>query len=178
MQANGNENTNLFTIEQITLLCGFIFLAEPLFSLLEYHVTRDAQVGDRRSPMATVAFVLEKLLLIAMFLGAYAGVKMSSLKNADGSTSSQLTTVENCRDANAILCCVITVLGAALLLYAATQEALPKFQTWYLLAVSIVLTIPSAYKIVLYEGSSPNPEHVGTKIAFCLSPTHSFPIQT
>lgn len=61
---------------QVLLLTGFILLCEPFLGLVGYHVKRNETAGAPRSMLATAAWLLEKLLLVAMILGAYVSFRL------------------------------------------------------------------------------------------------------
>jgi hypothetical protein len=61
---------------QVLLLTGFILLCEPFLGLVGYHVKRNEIAGAPRSMLATAAWLLEKLLLVAMILGAYVSLQL------------------------------------------------------------------------------------------------------
>ncbi|KAM0745804.1 hypothetical protein T439DRAFT_384601 [Meredithblackwellia eburnea MCA 4105] len=72
-------------------------------------------------------------------------------------------------DANAVICLIVTILSGVVAAAAQVKEtpSLPPRSTVYLVAVSALLTISSAYRLFLYEHSpSPNPVGSGTKAAF------------
>ncbi|KAL8276561.1 hypothetical protein RQP46_011051 [Phenoliferia psychrophenolica] len=168
MQANGNYAQSLFIGEQILLLCGFVLLCEPLLTLLGYHITRNSPPSaGKGNLLVRVQLLLKLALTVALILGVYAGSQFGDLDKA-----STLSTVKTCRNVNAIICTAVTLLAIIVAVVAQFVESprLPLPQTTFIVVASALLSVSSLYRIALYEGSVPGPEHVGTKIAFyCLS---------
>ncbi|KAM0754320.1 hypothetical protein T439DRAFT_284912 [Meredithblackwellia eburnea MCA 4105] len=170
LQANGNYSKGLFIAEQVLLLCGFILLCEPLLTLIGYHMMRNTVPHPGQGAMLNrIHRLLQLALTIALILGIYAGSQLASVSST--TSSSSISTIKDCRDANAIICLIVTVLSAVVSLAAQAKErpALPIKSTIYLVAISALLSISSAYRLFLYEHSpSPNPVGSGTKAAFYL----------
>lgn len=177
LQANGNYAEPLFIGEQILLLCGFILLCEPLLTLLGYHMMRNVvPSASKGTILVRIQLLLKVALTVALILGVYAGAEFGSLDQP-----STLSTVKTCRNVNAIICTVVTALAVLVAIASQFKESprLPVRWTVFLVAVSGLLVIPSAYRIVLYTGPVPGEEHVGTKVAFyCLFSLPEFLVAT
>ncbi|KAI5477000.1 hypothetical protein MNV49_006958 [Pseudohyphozyma bogoriensis] len=163
VQAAGTETKNIFIAEQILLLCGFILICEPLVTLTKYHVTRNMPPSEGKGTLwHRVMRLLQIALMIALILGISAGTSFSSL-----SDPSKESSVKSQRDANAIICLIITFLCGIVAVGGFFLEKLPLKPTLHLVGAATFLTVASLYKIVVYEKHTPpNPTSSGTKAAF------------
>lgn len=110
---------------------------------------------------------LRLALVIALALGIYAGTKFGSL--GDNPSTSTINTLKDTRDANAIICLAITVIAGIVALLTHFKHSLPTSSTGFVLLASVLLSVVSIYKIVLYERTPPpSPVHTGTKVGFYL----------
>ncbi len=174
VQADGhNEDTGLYIGEQILLLCGFVLLCEPLMALAGFHITRHVPpTAERGGHAPRVMTFLRLCILAALVLGIYAGTKMGSVIGSTSDDSGTLDTLKTCRDVNAILCLVVTVsVGLTVAFWHLSGHNLPARATLLLLAVSLLLTVSSAYKLFIYEKDpAVSPTSGSTKAGFyCLS---------
>ncbi|ORY68033.1 hypothetical protein BCR35DRAFT_308222 [Leucosporidium creatinivorum] len=163
--AQTNVNEGLMIGEQILLLCGFILLCEPLLSLVGYHIKRNTPPNPESRDLLHRALILLKLaLMVALILGIYAGSQISSV----GNDADKLSTLKSCRDANAIICLVITVACILVTLLAKARDgSLPGRATLMLVVAGAVLSIASAYKIYIYvKTPTPSITAVSGKVAF------------
>ncbi|KAL8286988.1 hypothetical protein RQP46_003994 [Phenoliferia psychrophenolica] len=148
IQAKGNYSTGLFIAEQVLLLAGFVFLCEPLVTLSYHHIARYlGPYNPRTKWVFRGSLVLQIALFGAIALAAAAGSQYGDLSNP-----STLNVVKACRDANAAICLAIVVIVQFTNIIAYLRiETMPLRQTFYLMAISNLLTITSVYKIVLYN---------------------------
>ncbi|KAI5480869.1 hypothetical protein MNV49_006678 [Pseudohyphozyma bogoriensis] len=143
-------STGLFIAEQILLLVGFVFLCSAALALLGAHMMRTYVPTGGQQPLIQRAHkILELALLAAIILGIYSGTQLSGINTASQST---INTLKSCRDANVIICIVVSA-GVALLSLVAYVQQKPRASLWaslYLSVLAGLLVMSSIYKIVIY----------------------------
>lgn len=161
-QSTGHYGIALFITEQVLLLSGFILLIEPLLSLTFFHVTRFNSVDQPARRLERLFRWLRVLIVASLALGIYAGTQMGD--------PDAVTRVKVCRDVNVVICLAVTLFAGVFNVSRQLRDPrLPYLQTAHLIAIAVLLTLASAYRLELYANDHvPDSLHRGTKIAFYL----------
>jgi len=165
VMSKGNYASGWFIAEQITLLSGFVLICEPALTILRAHVEQSGSgeriLTDKDRLISKVLRLLQVALIIALGLGVYTGTKFGDLND-----SKTLSQVENYRDANALICLGVTIVIGIVAMVVQVSDSLELRNTAWIVVLAALLTIPSAYKLILYKSSPPNPVGAINKALF------------
>ncbi|KAL7414823.1 hypothetical protein BDY24DRAFT_440285 [Mrakia frigida] len=179
--SQGNYATGLFIVELIFLTVGVIAILDPLIQCFNSHIhpfqpsdAAESSENANRNWLEHVANILRLLVLAVLVTGIVTGSLSSGAISDPNGSGAQ--TVHTLRTVNYILSLVILVVLIAATVYAQRRYPahLDQNKSLFIILTSLVLVVPSAYKIATLDWADPSSWAHSSSAFFVLVITFEF----